>query len=561
MHRLFWLFACLCCYASAQPTFVDKSGIWRWQHSGKEVCLFGVNYTAPFAHAYRTAGRMQVDLQKAIDMDVYHFARLGFDAFRVHVWDTEISDTLGNLIENHHLQLFDYLLYRLQERGIKCIITPIAYWGNGWPEPDEATPGFSHKYGKEICLEHPDAIQAQQRYLVQFVNHVNPYTGLSYKDDPAILAFEISNEPHHKGTSRQVTHFINSMVTAIRSTGCKKPVFYNVTHSIHLAEGYFSANIQGGTYQWYPTGLGAQHSLQGNLLPLVDRYAIPFVDVKGFAGKAKIVYEFDAADCPSAYIYPAMARSFRTAGMQAAAHFAYDPSFMAHLNTEYGTHYMNLLYTPRKAIGLMVAAEAFRTVPLYRSYGKFPYNTTFEGVRIDYAADLAELNTRQKFFYSASTQSVPVDIHALSHIAGTGQSEVVQYDGTGAYFLDKIKEGMWRLEILPDAIWVADPFARTSPAKNVARLGFFHRNLTVRLPDLPANYHVHPLSSSGQSFNARNFTVSISPGTYVLSAGPANGLDKNMRIGHLRLSEYAAHHRALLAAPIARTEVVHEPFI
>ncbi|GIV35906.1 MAG: hypothetical protein KatS3mg032_0285 [Cyclobacteriaceae bacterium] len=559
MRWLLWIFIVFAVPVMAQSTYVDKRGVWRWKNSGKEVCLFGVNYTAPFAHAYRTAMRLGVDIEKAIDADVYHFARLGFDAFRVHVWDTEISDTAGNLLNNEHLRLFDYLLYRLRERGIKCIITPIAYWGNGWPEPDEDTPGFSRKYGKEKCLEHPAAVRAQQNYLVQFVSHVNPYTKLAYKDDPAILAFEISNEPHHKGTAGQVTDFINGMVKAIRSTGCTKPVFYNVTHSIHLSGAYFKSDIQGGTYQWYPTGLGARHSLQGNLLPHVDRYSVPFTRSAGFSSKTKIVYEFDAADCAGSYIYPAMARSFRTAGMQVATHFAYDPSYMAHINTEYGTHYMNLLYAPHKAIGLMVAAEAFRSVALYREYGNYPDNTRFEGIRVDYETDLAELSTEQKFFYSHSTPSNPVNTRLLNHIAGTGSSPVVQYEGTGAYFLDKIAEGVWRLEVLPDVVWVTDPFGRSSPERTVARLGFFNRQISVHLPDLPGSYYATPLTGSGSAVRASNHRVSVKPGTYLLSAEPAGETLKNRRIGNIGLNEFAAADTSILQAVITRTEVIHQP--
>src|SRR5688500_17624175 len=186
---------------------IDSEGIMRWRKDSSEVTGFGVNYTVPFAHAYRAGKKLNVDLKAAIDQDVYQFYRLGFDLFRVHVWDTEISDTIGDLISNEHLDLFDYLIFKLQERGINTVITPIAYWGNGWPEPDQPTPGFSYKYGKDSCLVDPNAIKAQENYLSQFVKHVNKYTGIAYKDDPRILAFEVCNEPHHKGTEEEVTSF------------------------------------------------------------------------------------------------------------------------------------------------------------------------------------------------------------------------------------------------------------------------------------------------------------------------------------------------------------------
>lgn len=273
--------------ASAQNTYIDKKGVWRWKETGKEVCAFGVNYTVPFAHAFRTAKRLGVDMEKAIDVDVYHFARLGLNAFRVHVWDTEISDTLGNLLDNEHLRLFDYLIFKMKSRGMKFIITPIAYWGNGWPEPDEATPGFSARYGKDACLEDPQAIAAQQRYLAQFVSHVNRYTGLAYKDDPDVLAFEVSNEPHHKGTAQQVTDFINGMVKAIRKTGCKNRYFITLPtasnwHRPTFRQTFREVPISGILPGWVP----AMHC-KGTCCPMLITIPFPFQTFGAIQAKQK----------------------------------------------------------------------------------------------------------------------------------------------------------------------------------------------------------------------------------------------------------------------------------
>ena len=123
--------------------YVDNQGVMRWTKDKKEATFFGVNYTVPFAYGLRSHKALGVDLEKAIDNDVYHLARLGLDAFRVHMWDVEISDTLGNLLNNEQLRLFDYLLFKLKQRKIKIILTPIAFWGNGYPERDEKTPGFA----------------------------------------------------------------------------------------------------------------------------------------------------------------------------------------------------------------------------------------------------------------------------------------------------------------------------------------------------------------------------------------------------------------------------------
>ncbi len=33
--------------------YIDKNGVMRWSDTREEASFFGVNYTVPFAHAYR----------------------------------------------------------------------------------------------------------------------------------------------------------------------------------------------------------------------------------------------------------------------------------------------------------------------------------------------------------------------------------------------------------------------------------------------------------------------------------------------------------------------------
>jgi Cellulase (glycosyl hydrolase family 5) len=215
--------------AQNQPqvkVYVDQQGIMKWQKDGKECAFFGVNYTVPFAYGYRSVLRTGTSIEKAINDDVYHFARLGINAFRVHVWDTEITDSAGNLLENEHLRLFDYLLMKLEQRGIHTMLTPLAFWGNGYPEPDSMTGSFSSRYNKQKVLIEESAIIAQENYLRQFMAHVNPYTKKKFKDDPFIIGMEINNEPHHSGNLKQAADYISRMIRAVKDAGWIKPLFY-----------------------------------------------------------------------------------------------------------------------------------------------------------------------------------------------------------------------------------------------------------------------------------------------------------------------------------------------
>lgn len=541
---LFLLSIFLIAQNNRPPVYIDGNGMMRWTDTRNEASFYGVNYTLPFAHAYRAMNYLGKNHKEAIDKDVYHFARLGFNAYRIHIWDVEISDHEGNLIENDHLDLLDYLIAKLKERNISILITTMTNFGNGYPEKNQKTGGFSYLYEKCRVHSHKDAILAQERYVCRLISHINPYTNTSYKDDPAVIGFEINNEPCHSDSPRQTEGYINRMLAAFAGAGNKKPVFYNVSHNMGHVQAYYNTAIQGTTYQWYPTGLVAGHTRKGNFLPYVDNFHIPFSDVKGFDKKAKIVYEFDPADITCSYMYPAMARTFRSNGFQWITQFAYDPMDMAWANTEYQTHFLNLAYTPNKAISMKIAAQVAYTVPANKSYGKYPSDTIFDHFRVSYLQDLSLLNSGEEFFYSNNTTSAPVDPGRLKSIAGCGNSPLVAYQGTGAYFIDKLDEGLWRLEVMPDAVQVKDPFQKPSLNKEVVTIAWNRWNMDIRLHALGENFRVAAIDK-GNIFNkkATGTTIAISPGVYLLSRGgytPGSIWNTDTQWNNIRLGEYAA---------------------
>lgn len=506
--------------AQKTEAYVDEKEVMRWKGSDEEVVLFGVNYTTPFAYSYRAHKKLGLSLKQAIDLDVKHMVQLGLDAFRVHIWDREISDRNGNLLKNEHLDLFDFLLAKLAGNGIKSIITPIAWWATGWPEPDIETPGFSQIYSKVELITNPKAREAQRNYLRQIINHVNPYTKKSYKDDPSIIAIEIINEPKHPNDEQQVTEYVNEMYDVLRKEGLTKPIFYNISENWNevQANAVGKSKAEGISFQWYPTGLVHNKMLEGNYLINVNKYQIPSKDVIGFDKKAKMIYEFDAADVSGSYMYPAMARSYREAGMQFAAMFSYDPVQIAWSNTEYPTHYVNLLYTPAKAISLMIASKAFHILERNKSYGDYPVNNQFGEFRVDAENDLSEYNSGDCLYYSNSTASIPKNEKSLIHIAGTGNSSVVKYDGNGTYFLDKRDDGIWRLEVYPDAVWLKDPFEQTSMSRQVSKLYWKKRVMKISLHDLGEYFIVHPISDSKRKiYTSSEKGITLTPGIYILS--------------------------------------------
>jgi hypothetical protein len=539
-----------------RAVYLDSAGVVRWRDDRQEVALFGSNYVVHTASDYRAAGYVHADRKRMIDEDVAQFARMGWDGLRLTFWgDWESSDSAGNLIANDHLDLLDYLIARARERGIYMLFSPIQLYSSNWPdamERDPATPGFGRVFGKGRMGTDSAAIAAQVNYLRQILNHVNPYTGVALKDEPAILFVELVNEPwHHPEDLPGSIRYINALTDAVRSTGCQKLVFYNVSQDFRIGEAIRRSRAQGVAFGWYPTGLNSGHELEGNYLRTTDVF--PDMLRPELARMPRIVYEFDSPDLRNGTMYPAMARTMRSVGTQVALMFAYDMLGTASRNLGWQTHYLSLVYTPRKAMSAIIAAEAMRRLPRMRSYGAYPENTRFGDFHISYDEDLGELVSRDAFLYAGSTRAVPPDPAALRRIAGYGSSPTVTYEGEGIYFLDKVRAGLWRLEVYPDAVPVRDPFEPPSPGKIVTRAISRAWPMTVTLPDLGGGFAVQRVTLSAASTEPRvaadrsaasqaaagRFTVT--PGVYVLSvAGPVDVATLPAYVGAVGFAEHHA---------------------
>ncbi len=528
-----------------RAVFLDSSGVVRWSDDSEEVALFGANYVLPTATDYRAAGYLHADRKRMIDEDMAQFARMGWDGLRLTFWgDWEASDSAGNLLANDHLDLLDWLIARARERGIYMLFSPIQLYSSNWPDAmarDAGTPGFGRVFGKFKMGTDPAAIAAQVNYLTQILDHVNPYTGVALKDEPAILFIELVNEPwHHPEDLQGSIRYIDALTAAVRSTGCRKLIFYNVSQDFRIAEAIRRSRAQGVTFAWYPTGLNNGHELEGNYLRAVD--AFPDMLRPEMSHLPRIVYEFDSPDLRTGYMYPAMARTFRAVGAQFAAMFAYDMLGTASRNLAWQTHYLNLVYTPRKAMSAVIAAEVMRRLPRMRSWGPYPDDTAFGDFRVSYEDNLGELLARDAFLYAGSTRAAPPDPATLTRVAGYGSSPVVSYDGEGAYFLDKVRPGVWRLEVYPDAVPVRDPFEPPNPDKIVTRAISRAWPMTVSLPDLGAAFTVQPVTAGNpQPERAAAGRFTVTPGVYVLSAaGRVDPATLPAAIGHIRFGEFHA---------------------
>jgi hypothetical protein len=481
--------------------------------------LWGVNYYAPFALDYCELARRGFDHKAAIRDDVAHFRRLGLDLLRIHCFDRQISRRDGALADTVHLELLDYLVSVAASNGMRTVLTPIAWYG--WsPMDDVAREGFSNIATMQDFTSRRDLWPLQAKFLAEFAAHTNRYTGLPYGVDPTVVAFECVNEPLYpdRWPQTNVTAYIDTLVNALRKGGATQPIFYNSFNGYNEAAGASIAD--GVSCCAYPLGLLAGRPLVGPQLAKIRESTLkPDTHI---AGKRRMAYEFDAADTLDSCLYPAIAKMLRGEGVELAAQFQYDPLALADENRNWHTHYLNLVYTPRKALSLLIAGRAFKAVPRGKPFASDAHRIAFPPFLVDADRNLSEMATDSEYFYSNDPVTPPPRPAALRRVYGCGRSSVAASDGSGAYFLDKAADGLWRLQLYPNVITVANPFSGVAGVKTEIVPGDVA--LTLHLPDLGDRYAVRRVRDGAVGAIAVDGCVILPPGDYVLTrdAGDAN---------------------------------------
>ncbi len=132
-------------------------------------------------------------------------AKIGVNIVRFHQLDSEWAtpnifqftkgprQTNSLNLDAESMKRLDYLVYCLKKEGIYCYLDMLTYrkfkTGDGIENAhllmDSAKP-YSN-YNRRM-------IELQKKFAYDIWNHINPYTGLAYKDDPVFVMTEITNE-------------------------------------------------------------------------------------------------------------------------------------------------------------------------------------------------------------------------------------------------------------------------------------------------------------------------------------------------------------------------------
>jgi mannan endo-1,4-beta-mannosidase len=147
----------------------------------------------------------------------------------------ELSKGVYNEAE---FMLFDYIMDSARRNGIKVIITLENYWeaygGIDRKLQWEGLSGGNHTsraqfFSNKNCREHYKA------YAEHFINRINHYTGIAYKDDPTIFAWDLMNEPRYQDaavnentTGLTLRAWVDEMGAYIKSLDSNHMVFVGI---------------------------------------------------------------------------------------------------------------------------------------------------------------------------------------------------------------------------------------------------------------------------------------------------------------------------------------------
>ncbi|MDW7658793.1 MAG: hypothetical protein SCM11_16615 [Bacillota bacterium] len=132
-------------------------------------------------------------------------ARIGVNVVRFHQLDSEWATPnifqfskgertrTTRRLDPESMKRLDYLIHCLKQEGIYCYLDLMTYrkFKSGDGVPNAIKLGDS---AKPYSIFSRKLIDLQKEFIDNIWNHVNPYTGLAYKDDPVFILAEITNE-------------------------------------------------------------------------------------------------------------------------------------------------------------------------------------------------------------------------------------------------------------------------------------------------------------------------------------------------------------------------------
>lgn len=167
---------------------INRDGHYQFEKQDKPIRFYGANlvYWALYME------------KNECDMIAERLARIGYNAIRIHHFDRDVVDrrnpTDSSRIIPEQLDKLDYLIYVLEKNGI-YITTDV--FTDRMPAPDEF-PDLPKMHGgydyKAMAMISAEVRNKLKKWAREIFTHRNPYTGMSWAEDPALIGVSLLNE-------------------------------------------------------------------------------------------------------------------------------------------------------------------------------------------------------------------------------------------------------------------------------------------------------------------------------------------------------------------------------
>ncbi|MCH8567129.1 MAG: cellulase family glycosylhydrolase [Balneolales bacterium] len=230
-----------------------------------------------------------------------------------------VIQTLPGVYNEQALINLDLVIAKGKQRGLRFILPFINYWDelggicqyNTWAGAENPSVNM------QFFLNNEQTQKWYLDYVSMLLNRVNTFTGVAYKDEPAILSWQIMNEGRNKGHDpkilrdwyREMAQFIKSIApNQLVGTGEEGfdhdiPSAYSVnqysnTYVLRANEGTsYILNtaipeIDYGNAHWYPSEYGLGFSITDNLLRAQNAWISDHKSIANENGKPFLLGEY-----------------------------------------------------------------------------------------------------------------------------------------------------------------------------------------------------------------------------------------------------------------------------
>ena len=235
-----------------------------------------------------------------------------------------VQPRLGE-VDERLLEGLDFLLAEMGKRDMLAVVVLNNYWEwsggmaqyvswlDGEPFPNPLFPEYTWRQFMEFSARfyaHEKANEAYRRFVAMLLARTNRFTGVRYRDDPTIMAWQLANEPRpsparaHEGDFAEFITWIGGTAGFIRSldpnhlvstgseglVGCLGSA--ETTRAIHAfaAVDYMTAHLWALNWDWYDPLRPLE------TYPLMEEKALAYLDrhvaLASSVGKPLVLDEF-----------------------------------------------------------------------------------------------------------------------------------------------------------------------------------------------------------------------------------------------------------------------------